>query len=231
MFIKLADVTVKINNRYDYLLKQCEKYKTGEPCDFEVTVSEEEIQKEKSLCEYPFSDGYFESICAYRNIAENLPDYDALLIHAAAVEVEGKAYLFLAKSGTGKSTHIKLWRKLLGEKVSIINGDKPIVRFFDGIPYACGTPWSGKEKWERNVKVPIKALCFLSRGEENKISPLESPLAVTKLLRQTYLPKNSCRLDKALSLVDKLLNSTEKYQLYCTPDLEAAKVSFQGMKG
>lgn len=229
MVIKLADVAVKVNNRYEYIVNQCEKYLSDSHPDFEVTVSDEEIKKERSLSEYPFEDGYFESLCAYRHIAENLPDYNALLIHAAAIEVEGWAYLFLAKSGTGKTTHIKLWRKLLGEKVNMINGDKPIVRFIDGVPYACGTAWCGKEKWERNVKVPIKALCFVSRGEVDEILKITSDKAVTKLLRQTYIPKDSLRAEKALTLLDRLLQTTKQYELYCTPNISAAEVSFNKM--
>lgn len=229
MKIEIANLTVEIKNKFNFLEDMCKNYLSQNAPDFCVEVSESEIEKERSLSDYPFEDGYLESLCAYRQIAENLPDYDALLIHGAAIEVNGEAFIFLAKSGVGKSTHIKLWRKLLGEKVKIVNGDKPIVRFIDGVPYACGTAWCGKEKWERNVKVPIKALCFVSRGEVDEILKITSDKAVTKLLRQTFIPKDSLRAEKALTLLDRLLQTTKQYHLYCTPNISAAEVSFNKM--
>ena len=229
MKIEIANLTVEIKNKFNFLEDMCKNYLSQNAPDFCVEVGNDEIEKERSLNEIPFEDGYLESLCAYRQIAERLPEYNALLIHGATIEVNGEAFIFLAKSGVGKSTHIKLWRKLLGEKVKIVNGDKPIIRFIDGVPYACGTPWAGKEKWERNVKVPLKAICFLARGEKDEIRKISEIDAVTKLIKQTYIPKTASRAKTALELLDKLLKTTELFELFCTPEISAAEVSYKAL--
>ena len=102
-----------------------------------------------------------------------MPDFDAFLLHAAVIEVDGLAYAFAAPSGTGKTTHIALWKKFFGDRANIINGDKPIIRFENGTPYIYGTPWCGKEGYNINTKAPLAALCFIERSPENTIHLFE----------------------------------------------------------
>ncbi len=229
MIIEVANLKIEIKNRHDYLLTQCRDYLSDGVPDFSVEASEADISREREISEIEMSDGYYESLCVYREIGKRLPLYNAVIMHAAAIQIDDKAYLFLAKSGTGKSTHIKLLRRLLGDRVSAINGDKPIVRLFDGVPYACGTPWQGKENWGENKCVPIKALCFVHRGEQNKIEEISPHEAVPQLMHQVFMPKTLDAMEKTLDITDSVLNNTKQYKLFCTPDIEAAKVSFSKM--
>ena len=226
MIISLANIKIEINNLFDFLLKLCKDYLCeGEP-DFFVEVTDEEIEKERNSSELQYSDGYLESVCAYRKIGQILPHYNAFILHSAAVEIDGNAYLFLAKSKVGKTTHIRFLKELLGDRLTIINGDKPIVRFIDDKPFVFGTAWQGKENFGCNKSAPIKALVFLQRGEKSEITHINSPQAALLLMRQILIPKDEETAKKALSLADKILNETKLYSLFATNDIESAKVSF-----
>lgn len=88
-------------------------------------------------------------------------DYDAAVFHAALISFDGQGVAFAAPSGTGKTTHIKLWQRLYGDRVEIINGDKPLFTLRSGRFFASGMPWCGKENWGCNKTVPLKAICFI----------------------------------------------------------------------
>lgn len=228
--IKIAGLTIGIKNKFDFVALVCKNYITDETdYDFEVCVSEEEFVQERFDSGADFSDGYIESVCIYRQIAQMLPKYDAFVIHCAAIEYEGNAYCFAAKSGTGKTTHIKLWRKTFGEKVHVINGDKPIMRFCDDKIYVCGTPWCGKENLNSNTAVPLKGICFLNQAPENKISALSSHESLGKLLKQVFIPKNKNDAIITIDLIGKMLSSVPMWSLDCTISEEAAKMSFESM--
>lgn len=225
--IRLAEMTIGIHHTHPHLALQCEKYRTeGEP-DFEIAVTAEDIAGEKRNADVGATDGYCESIAAYRKIAQQLPSRDALLFHAAVIEVEGRAIAFTAASGTGKSTHIRLWRRVYGERVDIVNGDKPILRFLpDGKLYAFGTPWAGKEGWERNVAVPLSAIVFLERGESDRIEVLPKDEAALRIMPQILLGEDPDCVDATLTMLDRVLRATDTRLLYCTPTENAARVAY-----
>ena len=113
--------------------------------DFEVFVTDEQIAEEMTCGSQTESEA--EILCIYRAIAEKLPLYNRFVMHGAAISFEDKAYIFTAASGTGKSTHIRLWRKAFGNPVGIVNGDKPVIEIKDdGTSLVYGTPWAGKER-------------------------------------------------------------------------------------
>lgn len=231
--IKIADLVIGIYNKYEFIKRQCSDYIADENAkiDFTVSASEEDLKKEREISNGDFSNGYLESVCVYRNIANRLPKYNAFLLHAAVVCVDGEAYAFTAKSGTGKSTHIRLWRKLLNEKVSVINGDKPILRIVNDRVYAYGTPWCGKEGYNSNQSAPLKALCFLERAENNVIIGISSNQAAKKIVNQIIIPKNSEDVAKTLDLLDFTLKKIDLWFLKCNMDISAAELSFDAMKG
>ena len=133
-YLKIAELVAEIDSNYSSAKRRCVDYIVDAPerVDIVAKTSPNEIAVEKSKSAQDFSDEYCEFVCLYRSIAEKLPFFDGFVFHGAAVEVNGKAYVFTAPSGTGKSTHIKLWMDALGEKVRVINGDKPILRKKDG---------------------------------------------------------------------------------------------------
>ena len=165
------------------------------------------------------------------SIADQLLHRDTLLFHGSVIAVDGKAYLFTAKSGTGKSTHTRLWREMLGDRAVMVNDDKPLLKFTrDGV-LACGTPWNGKHHLGENIMVPLAAICILERGEVNAIRPVTVREALPRIIEQSHKP--DCPADRALyyALLDKLVRSVSLHRLQCNMDPEAARVSFAGLTG
>lgn len=233
--VRIAGVVVGIDHHYEYIHELCEDYVvTGETPAFIVRAEEWEIDQEVAASSAPplLRDcGYYESNCLYRKICLGMVDYDGFLMHSAVLNVKDRALAFAAKSGTGKSTHVGMWRERYGEKVLIINGDKPIYRFVDGVLYACGTPWRGKEGWGYNTMVPLKALCFLERGTENHLERISKAEAIPRLFHQLLLPKEPERMDRFLALVDRMLETTPCYLLRCDITPAAAETARQGLMG
>lgn len=228
---KIADFIVELKNKYDYTDRQCRGYRTEDNRvpDFSVSVTEDEIEKELSVNE--ISDrGYAESVCLYRRLCFEILSRNAFLLHAAVVEVDGRGYAFLARSGVGKSTHIRLWKELLGDKLTIVNGDKPIVRLIDGKFYAYGTPWCGKEKLQTNTRTVLNALCFIERSDKNFIEPQKTADTVGKILKQVLLPTDAQRAEITLDLLDKLVLQTPAFCMHCNISPEAAEVCYNALK-
>ena len=167
----------------------------------------------------------------YRKIAEIMPKYDTFMIHGSAVSVDWESYLFIAKSGTGKSTHVKLWLELLGDRALIVNDDKPFIRVSDNEARIYGTPYSGKEGLNTNVSVPLKAVCILERSESNRIEPIDFSNAFPILIQQTYHPSDREMFNRTLDLLDRLKGFVKFYRLSCNKELEAAEISYNAMKG
>ena len=124
-----ADINVEIESIYPYVHELCSEYVTSMPADFRIKIKHDDICFERErLDNTKATDEYLETLAVYRRIAEIMPEYDGFLFHGSSIEVDGSAYIFTAKSGTGKSTHAALWRKLLKDKAVMINDDKPLIR-------------------------------------------------------------------------------------------------------
>ena len=191
--IEVAGLVIRIDNRLSFVEKMCKDYITSpdRPADITVSVSEEELRREiERAPDLFFDDGYGEVVSVYEKISIALPAYEAFVMHSSVVAVDGGAFAFAAEKGTGKSTHTRYWKEVLGPRLTVINGDKPIYRFQDGHLMAYGTPWCGKENWQTNTAAPLKALCLLERGEGNTIFPIRAFDVVSELLRQFHLPKS-----------------------------------------
>ena len=145
--------------------------------------------------------------------------------------VDGNAYLFTAPSGTGKSTHTRLWREMLGDKAVMINDDKPMIRFIDGDFYVYGTPWNGKHNLDTNTRAKVKAICKISQSKENSIRRANSAEMLLTILNQTIRPTETVGMDKLLNLIEKLLTSVDLYCLGCNISREAAELSYKTMSG
>ena len=134
----LAGQAVGVSALFDETRAFCRDYLTDAPPSLRVEITPADIafEKEKSrreaICEgrapFDYSDAYLETLAVYRKIAAGLLDYDTLLFHGSVVAVDGAAYLFTAKSGTGKSTHTRLWQKQFGARAVMVNDDKPLIR-------------------------------------------------------------------------------------------------------
>ncbi|OPZ19856.1 MAG: hypothetical protein BWZ04_02221 [Firmicutes bacterium ADurb.BinA205] len=236
---KIADKVVEVNSIYDEVHEYCTDYQTDENVDYSVTTTQADIdfEREKSAREDEiegiptrhFSDSYLEGLAVYRKIAEQMIDFDTVLFHGSVVAVDGIGYLFTAKSGTGKSTHTRLWREYFGERAVMVNDDKPLLHIADTVT-AYGTPYNGKHRLGSNISVPLKAICILTRDTDNHIEPITRNQAYTMLLQQVYRPADMLKMAKTLELVDRLADNVKLYKLGCNMDISAAQVAFEGMK-
>ena len=227
---RLADINIAITPVHREMHDFLTGYETENAPDFSVEMREEDIRNERQhFGENNLSAFYMERLALYRKIAEKLPFYDVFLFHGSAVAVDGKAYIFTARSGTGKSTHTRLWRELLGEKAVMVNDDKPLIRVdASGTATVYGTPWNGKHQLSRNIAVPVRAICLLERAEENRIEEITEWEALPALIGQMYRPADAKALEKTLDLID--LMKVGLYRLGCNMDISAARLSYQTMK-
>ena len=219
--IKVADIPIGIDNRFRHIEWLAQDYLTDDEPHFTVSATPEELVREQSFTEEKFSDGYLESTVIYRKIAERLGDYDAFVFHGAVLSVDGNAYAFTARSGVGKTTHTRLWLDKFGERAYYINGDKPIIRFIDGTPYAFGTPWRGKESYGTNSKAPLVGIAFVERGEENRAECADADTYSTMLLSQMYIPRTGAAAAKVLSMCARLIDSVKLVRLECNMNPDA----------
>lgn len=203
------------------------KDQSAEP-DFSIVLPEEILQKKHEAlpqltldeCRYVYmGEGFYHKIL----------NFDGMLLHASAIEKDGWAYLFSARSGTGKSTHTHLWLKSFNG-VTMINDDKPALRFIDGRLHACGTPFSGKNDESSNICVPVRAIVFLERAEENSIENLPIKEAIPLFISQTVRPATEGYAIKSLDMLDRVLRAVPVFKLKCNMSPEAAVCAYNGIE-
>ena len=150
--------------------------------------------------------------------------YETLMTHSSVIMHDGGGYMFLGRSGTGKSTHSRLWLNNIDD-TELLNDDNPVIRMVDGVPYVFGTPWSGKTPCYKNKSVPLKAIVRLSQAPFNRIvrhSPLQAYASL--------MPSCSCmRWDRKStsdlhSTVETVISKVKCWHLECLPDADAARV-------
>ena len=232
MIYDIAGLRIKIENRGAYTTKFCQDYLSQnqeDSADLVAKVTEEEFEEERAVSQN-FSAGYIENICLYRSICRQIPAKNRFLLHASILERNGKAYAFLGRSGTGKSTHTKLWLQYV-DNTCVLNGDKPILEFTDGKFYAHGTPWQGKEGWGYKGKAELCGLCFLEQAKENSISKMSVTETSSKVFQQILLPQDEENVVATLDLVDKLIATVPSYLLKCDISEQAVSLSFEKLTG
>lgn len=228
---KIAGVIIDAGIRYRYTANLCKNYEYSgtEPADLTVNITDEDIAFEKAF-DSQFPDPYLEGLSLFRKLCDYLLKRgDGIIFHSSAVAVDGKAYLFTAPSGTGKSTHTRLWREMLGDRAVMVNDDKPIIIYRDGKFFVCGTPWNGKHHLDTNVEVEIKAICNIYQAKENVIRRASAGEMLLVIMNQTIRPSDPTQMDNLLSLIDKLLKQTALYKLGCNISREASELSFTTM--
>lgn len=228
---RFADVTVSVRYQYDFYQKLSANYLAqGEAEEF-ISVTEDDIRQEAERFgeTYGVRNDVTESAVIHRKLCERLIFRDILLIHASAIAKDGKAYLFLAPSGTGKSTHTRLWRKVYGDDVFMVNDDKPLLRFCEDEILVYGTPWSGKHHLDRNVSVPIGGICILGRGEHNKIWRIPARDGLAELFGSIYRPDALEGMKRMLELTSELARRIPLWKMECNMDPEAARMACEAM--
>lgn len=231
---KIADIVfgADINYKYTYNVMRDYLAPQGAEPEFCFKINREDLLREHQLSPHKLPDYAYESTAVYRKyIYVVLEKYDAFFFHCSAISVHNQAVMFTAQSGTGKSTHRNLWTKNFGDRVAVINDDKPIIRRIDGRYYVFGTPWQGKEDLGANVKVEAKALCFLSRSDVNSIAPINPACIISKILNQTVRPNQAHLMSRLLELLDGFLKQVDTYDLRVNMEDEAAYVAYKGIFG
>lgn len=227
----IADLKVCINSRYDRTLTQGKKYEEdfSEDPHMQIFIDDDRIQKlgEK----FPgIKEENSEYILGSNSFSQEIIHHNGFVLHASAVVVDDKAYLFSASSGTGKSTHTSLWLDKFKDKAEILNDDKPAIRIIDKEVYVYGTPWSGKSNLNINRKVKLQAITFLEQSENNWIEEIKNEEAIALLLSGTTKSRKKENMIKLLNTIDTILKSEVKiFKMGCNISNEACEMAYAAM--
>jgi hypothetical protein len=227
MLCKIADLYAEIPEAGG-MSPRCRDYLVNEDVSPDIIIKEEYYD----IKGWP---GLNPDLLAYMDSGQifytYLLKYGGMMLHASALELDGGAYLFSGPSGMGKSTHTGLWQKEF-PSARLFNDDKPALRRIDGVWYAYGTPWSGKHGININIKVPLRGICFLRQGDENKIRRLSNIEAVSAVMSQTIRGFRTERgLDKLINTLGQLVEEIPIYELTNRPEPAAAHLSHATMTG
>lgn len=239
--MEIAGTVIGVQPMFQSTREYCKPYLTDKTPEIVLHVTAEDLMAEQLILEREaleqrikprkFKEPFLERATIQRRVADFMIGYNALMLHGSTIAVDGKAYLFTAPCGTGKSTHTRLWRGLFGDRAMMVNDDKPFLRIMDHRVYACGSPWCGKHGLASNVSVPLQGICILSRGRENLIQQTD-PDAVMEILRQqAHTPLDADLLVHSFDLIDAITKCVPLWQLQCNMEQEAARVSYEAMSG
>lgn len=223
----IAGLKTEYNVRGTLLRDRSESYKADfddSETQIRLNIKEDFIKMKKEEIPYLSLDEH-EYMWTCEAFYNELLRHNGMMLHSSCVEKDGFAYLFSARSGTGKSTHTHLWLKNL-EGTRIINDDKPALVYDNGKWYACGTPFSGKTDENIDVKIPVRAITFLHRSEKNTVKRIPPFQAVSLLLEQTIKPADRSLAENMLELADLLLREVPVFSLGCNLQDDAAVIAY-----
>lgn len=236
--LKIAGFTASVTSLFASTKDYCGRYLTEEAPQCRISVTRENLDFEQEFLRQEaleegikirkFTDPFLERAAIQRKLADFLFDHNVLMTHGSTVAVDGKAYLFTAGCGTGKSTHTRLWQQVFGSRAVMVNDDKPFLKITEEGILACGAPWSGKHGLDTNITVPLQGICILERGKENRIQRIPPEEALPMLLHQSHCPQGQeARFEE---LVKQLAERTSLWHMYCNMDPQAAEVSHNAMR-
>ena len=232
---RIAEMNIAYEARYDYTKKLLADYAVSDT-DYELSVSvtDEMIAYEQELGEkihhVPQNPGTCESIALLRVICDYIIRRGGFFLHCSCLRYRGKAIIFTAPSGTGKSTHAALWQQRFGDEVVMINDDKPLVRETDEDFVIYGTPWRGKHGRGGNLSAPIGAVFFLSQAPENAAEPVDSFTALSLLMQQTVIPRGKDDASALLDMLGRLIEQIPMFRLKCNISDEAVATALSAVE-
>lgn len=247
VLLRLAGLIVEVYTKYDLFAIKCQDYcvPKGESMhpDFTVKVSENDIKQEYDEIEQVnfavsdtvrcfFNPRECDIMAARRKIADAMPEYNVFLMHGSVIAKDNLAYMFTAPSGVGKTTRTKIWLDEYPDSI-VVNGDKPFIKVTENEVYACGSPWCGKEGWNTDIMVPLKAIFLLERASEDKknmIKEIDYEEAFIRLFQQVHRPRNSAGIQKTLQLLKKISGRVKFYAFRSAPTPEAIKIAYETAK-
>ena len=233
--MEIAGLATCVQPMFFSTREYCRPYLTEREPEFFVAVTPEDLVRqqaaldqeadEEGLRRRKFTDPFLERTVIQEKIAQRLLEENTLLLHGSTVAVDGRAYLFTAPCGTGKSTHTRLWREQFGDRAVMVNDDKAFLRLTETGVLAYGSPWTGKHGIGTNICLPLKGICFLQRGPQNQIRRAETEACLRSLIHQCFLPE-----DRYLPLVQQLAQQVLLWEMTCTKDPQAARIAHEAMK-
>lgn len=239
--MEIAGAVVHVQPLFQSTKEYCRPYLTDKDPDFFVEPTAEDLVFQQAMLEREaveeglkirkFTEPFLERTTIQRCVADYLLSRNTLMLHGSTISVDGKAYLFTAPCGTGKSTHTRLWRELFGDRAIMVNDDKPFLQITSAGVLAYGSPWSGKHGLASNVCVPLEGICSLHRGNENSIRRVESEDVIALLRHQVHIPLDITMQKKTYALVDVLAQTVPLWQMQCNKELDAAKIAYCAMSG
>ena len=213
--IKLAGHVVRICTEYHISPKMYKAFRTTDDADLCIVLENEDI--DFTLAEH-LNTNRIQVITPsiLQKVSDALLCFDIILMHGAVIALNEGAYMFTAVSGTGKTTHILKWLNRM-PNAYVVNGDKPFIKLNnDGsLPFACGSPWAGKENLYTNTMVPLKAIILMERSENNHIEQISFAEAFPILLQQTNRPEDPEMMRKTLQLLRRLHPVVKFYRFQC----------------
>lgn len=235
--IRIAGTSFAVTSLFESTRDYCKHYLTAESPDFFVKVFPDDLvfeqdfldqeAKEEGLKRRKFSDPFLERAAIQRKVADILFEQDVLLFHGSGLSLDGDGYLFTAKCGTGKSTHARHWREQLGAVA--VNDDKPFLKISaDGVTMY-GAPWSGKHGLDTNMAVPLKGICILERGPENRIRKISPEEAMAELLHQGCPPLADSAQSRFRELTKLLAGAVPLWRMECAKDPQSAAIAHTAM--
>ena len=224
-YIELAGIPIEVRSQYhsDFL----REFVTNKLPLLKVEPGEEDLNRIRKTLQGSYPPSFVENIALHALLASALLDHNILLMHGSALCMDGEAYIFAAPSGTGKSTHARLWRETFGDRVWMINDDKPLIRVEKEGAVVYGSPWRGKHKLGCNGSARLKAIVELTRDSRNHIEALKEPFP--HLVQHVWRPDDRDKMKKVLELEKQLIGQAAFYRLGCNTEPEAALVAWQGM--
>ncbi len=233
MKLLIAGVVVEMDPKYEDTRKLAVPflYEGDRAPDITLDVSDEYLN---SLCRRATDKstrGQMENLAFSTQFNRRAIRFQTMLVHSSAVVCDGRAYLFSADSGVGKSFHTRLWLQAFGDRVHILNDDKPVVCMSGEVPMVCGTPFDGGSGIALNESVPLGAIIFIERGEQNAVRVPAAKEIIQRLYFQTVRIVNAATADKMLDNFARLISMTKFYVLTCNTDIAAAYTAYNAVAG
>ena len=235
--LEIAGQVAAVTSLFESTPHHFAKYLSGREADLSIAIQPEDLRfeqadadaeaAEEGFRQRNFPDPFLERAAIHRKFAEHLLARNIFPVHGSTVAVDGRGYLFTARSGTGKSTHTRLWREVFGSRAMMINDDRPFLELTASGATVHGCPWSGKHGLDTNISVPLAGICLLERGSENAIHPAV-PEELCDLLKG-YRPKAEIDEICYLQLLQELTAKVPLWHMYCTKEPDAAQVAYDAM--
>lgn len=227
--IEFAGIPIRIGFNFNTYCEVFRHFASDKPPLAEVSMSMSEIESAFDFyaedSDVVPTEAYVEELELGTKVSDKLIEYDCIVFHAAAFVWSGRAWLLSAPSGTGKSTQYALWKTLYGEKVQMLNGDKPILKKNSNGFSVHPSPWAGKENMGQNITAPLGGIIFLEQCNENSICRLTPAQAVGRVLVQFVFSRdNECQVRAVCRLEEEMLNSIPVYLLKNRGDFDSARL-------